>query len=314
MAEVARIDVHQHIIPPIWRKALADNGVTSGGWRTPDWATSTAIDMMDKQGIATGILSVTSPGAVFPGVGDPAGLARAVNEYGAEQQRDHPERIGSFATLPLPDVGASLAEAQYALDELHADGVVVLSNVNGKYLGDPDYEELWQELDRRSATVFVHPAQPQLPLLDGTPAPMADYVFDTTRSALNMVTNGVMSRYPKLRVILSHGGGFLPYAAYRFVSVVTALDENRSPESVLAELKLFYFDTALAASPSSLPSLLAFAEPGHILYGSDWPFASIRAGSYFNSFLESYESFDDGESAAIERGNAEALFPRLRQS
>lgn len=309
-----RIDVHQHIIPPIWRKALSDNGVTSGGWATPDWSTGSALEMMDRQGIATGILSVTSPGTVFEGVADPVGLARAVNEYGAQQQEAHPTRIGTFASLPLPNVDAAIAEAVYALDVLHADGVVLMSNVGGKYLGHADYEPLWQELNRRHANVFIHPAQPQLPLLEGTPAPMADYVFDTTRTALNMVLAGVMSRYTDMKVILSHGGGFLPYAAYRFaVLTSTTLDENRTAESLLVDLKRFYFDTALASSPSSLPSLLEFAEPGHVLYGSDWPFAKEEAGAYFNGFLDSYEKFESGQAHALNRGNAEVLFPRLKK-
>lgn len=168
---------------------------------------------------------------------------------------------------------AALAETAHALDTLGADGVVLMSNAHGRYLGDPDFEPLWAELDRRGATVFVHPAQPPMPLLPGTPAPLADYVFDTTRTALNLVLNGVMSRYPNLRVILSHGGGFLPYAAYRFSGLASTVDRERNAEDLLRDLKRFYFDTALSASPSALPALLAFAEPGHVLYGSDWPFA-----------------------------------------
>lgn len=312
MTELRRIDVHQHIVPPVWRSALAERGLTSGGWAVPPWSPGAAMAMMDRQGIATGILSVTSPGTVLADGGSGPRLARAVNEFGAEVTAAHPDRFGMFASLPLPDVEAALAEAVYALDDLAADGVVVMSNVHGKYLGDPDFEPLWQELDRRGATVFVHPAQPPLPLLDGTPAPMADYVFDTTRAALNMTLNGVMDRYRALKVILSHGGGFLPYAAYRFAGLeATTVDPNRSAESVLTDLKRFYFDTALAASPSSLPALLAFAEPGHVLYGSDWPFASEQAGSYFNGFLQDYHDLTPGRSADIERGSAEVLFPRL---
>jgi 6-methylsalicylate decarboxylase len=314
MSTIDRIDVHQHIVPPMWAQALADRNMTSGGWETPAWSGSDAIAMMDRQGIATGILSVTSPGTVLGGGKEGAGLARAVNEYAAELQRMHPDRIGSFASLPLPDVDAAIAEAIYSLDVLHADGVVVMSNVGGKYLGDPDYEPLWAELDRRGATVFVHPAQPPMTLLDGTPAPMADYVFDTTRTALNMVLNGVMGRYTNMKVILSHGGGFLPFAAYRFSGLRTMLDMSASPESAIVDLKRFYFDTALAASPSALPSLLAFAEPGHLLYGSDWPFANETAGTYFNGFLEEYEGFTDGQAFAIERGSAEVLFPRLARA
>ncbi|MFF9884421.1 amidohydrolase family protein [Streptomyces eurythermus] len=211
---------------------------------------------------------------------------------------------------PLPDVDAAVAEAVHALDTLHADGVVLMSNARGRYLGDPDFEPLWAELDYRGANVFIHPAQPPMDLLPGTPAPLADYVFDTTRSALNLVLNGVMHRYPNVRVILSHGGGFLPYAAYRFTGLTsTVVDRERTAEDILRDLKRFYFDTALSASPSALPALLAFAEPGHVLYGSDWPFAPQETGSYYNHYLETYPDYAPGQADAIDRRNAEILFP-----
>ncbi len=149
-------------------------------------------------------------------------------------------------------------------------------------------------------------------LLPGTPAPLIDYTFDTTRTAVNMALNGVLSRYRKVKVILSHGGGSLPYAAYRVSGLTsTALGLGRTAEDVIRDLKRFYFDTALAASPSSLPSLLEFAEPGHVLYGSDWPFAPQEAGSYYDRFLDTYTGFAPGQAEAIDRGNAEALFPRF---
>ncbi|MGW7618329.1 amidohydrolase family protein [Streptomyces antimycoticus] len=308
----ARIDVHQHIVPPLWAETLAAHGLDSGGWAIPAWSPTSALAMMDQQGIATGVLSVTSPGIHLGSDAQARDLARAVNEYGAEVVRDHPGRFGHFASVPLPDVDAALTETAHALDTLGADGVVLMSNAHGRYLGDPDFEPLWAEIDRRGATVFVHPAQPPMPLLPGTPAPLADYVFDTTRTALNLVLNGVMSRYPNMRVILSHGGGFLPYAAYRFSGLTsTVVDRERNAEDILRDLKRFYFDTALSASPSALPALLAFAEPGHVLYGSDWPFAPQDAGTYYNHYLETYPDYAPGQAEAIDRGNAEALFPRL---
>lgn len=312
MSFPARIDVHQHIVPPVWAETLAAQGLDSGGWAIPDWSPKSAVAMMDQQGIATGVLSVTAPGVHLGDKAQARDLARAVNEYGAEVVKDNPDRFGYFAGIPLPDADAAVAEAVHALDTLHADGVVLMSNARGRYLGEPDFETLWAELDRRGANVFIHPAQPPMDLLPGTPAPLADYVFDTTRSALNLVLNGVMSRYPNVRVILSHGGGFLPYAAYRFAGLTsTVVDRERKAEDLLRDMRRFYFDTALSASPSALPALLAFAEPGHVLYGSDWPFAPQEAGSYYNDFLESYPGFTPGQAAAIDRKSAEALFPRL---
>ncbi|MFE2375734.1 amidohydrolase family protein [Streptomyces sp. NPDC059398] len=308
----ARIDVHQHIVPPVWARTLAAQGLDSGGWAIPDWSPESAVAMMDQQSIATGVLSVTAPGVHLGDDAQARDLARAANEYSAEIVKDSPDRFGHFAAIPLPDTDAAVAEAVHALDDLHADGVVLMSNARGRYLNDPDFEPLWAELDRRAANVFVHPAQPPMHLLPGTPAPLADYVFDTTRSALGLVLSGVMSRYPNVRVILSHGGGFLPYAAYRFSGLIsTVVDPERGADDILRDLKRFYFDTALSASPSALPALLEFAEPGHVLYGSDWPFAPQEAGSYYNHFLETYQHFTPGQADGINRGSAEVLFPRL---
>jgi predicted TIM-barrel fold metal-dependent hydrolase len=306
----ARIDVHQHLVPPTWRRYLAEHNLDSGGAAIPEWTAGGAIDMMDAQGIATGVLSVTAPGVHL---GDPAraqALARSVNEFGAELVKDNPDRIGSFASIPLPDLDAALEETEYALDVLGADGLVLMSNAHGRYLGHPTFEPLWAELDRRKAVVFVHPAQPALPNLDGTPASLVDYVFDTTRAAVNLVLNGVMRRYPGVKVILSHGGGFVPYAAYRFSTLTSMLfDPSRDGQEIIRDLKRFYFDTALAAGPGTLPALLAFAEPGHVLYGSDWPFAPEQVGAFFNQHLDNYP--DDRQVSAITRSSAEALFPRL---
>lgn len=301
-----RIDVHHHLVAPAWRDALTARGTDSGGWPVPAWSAEEALATMDRVGVATAVLSTTAPGVHFGDDGEARELARAVNEHAAGIAAAAPDRFGSFASVPLPDVDGALAETAHALDDLGADGIVLMSNVGGRYLGDPAYEPLWAELDRRAAVVFVHPAQPPMPLLSGTPAPLADFVFDTTRSALNLVLAGVPRRYPNVKVILAHGGGFLPYAAHRFAALATVGDAPGTPEDILADLRWFYLDTALSASPTSLPSLLAFAAPGHVLYGSDWPFAPEATGRYFDAFLDA-----EPARAAIDRASAEALFPRL---
>jgi predicted TIM-barrel fold metal-dependent hydrolase len=308
----ARIDVHQHLVPPVWRTVLAERGLDSGGAAIPAWSAHSAISMMDTQSIATGILSVTAPGVHLGNDSQARALARSVNDFGAELVKDRPDRIGMFASIPLPDVDAALYEAEYALDVLGADGVVLMSNVHGRYLGDADFEPLWAELNRRAAVVFIHPAEPALARVHGTPAPLLDYVFDTTRTAVDLALSGTMDRYRDVKVILSHGGGFVPYAAYRFSTLATMLfDLSHDKDRIIRDLKRFYFDTALAASPSSLPSLLTFAEPGHILYGSDWPFAPEPAGMVFNQYLDAHSYDDHHQHSAINRGNAEILFPRL---
>ncbi|MFD3925515.1 amidohydrolase family protein [Streptomyces sp. NPDC058614] len=312
MTDPARIDVHQHLIPPDRSGRMAERAAALG-WPAPAWDKPSALAMMDRRSIATGILSFPAP--VAP-PDDPAGArtgARSVNEYTAEIVKDRPDRFGHFATLPLPDVDAALAETAHALDVLNADGVLVLSNILGRYLGDPAFEPLWAELDARSAVVLVHPTAPPVAPVPGLPSPLVDFPYDTARTALHLAVHGVPGRYPRLRLILPHAGGFLPYAADRF-AVAARLDPDATPEGLLSELRRFYFDTAISAGSASLPSLLAFAQPGHVLYGSDFPMLPEDWGTGFETGLDDYPHWGPEELHAVNRGNAERLIPRLARS
>nr|WSW47809.1 amidohydrolase family protein [Streptomyces sp. NBC_01001] len=312
MTDPARIDVHQHLIPPDRSRGMAERAAALG-WPAPAWDKPSAIAMMDRRSIATGVLSYPAPLAVPD---DPAGAragARRVNEYTAEVVKDRPDRFGHFAALPLPDVDGALAEVAHALDELHADGVMVLSNAGGRYLGDPEFDPLWAELDARAAVVLVHPTAPPGAMVPGLPGPLVDFPHDTARTALHMAVNGVPRRYPGIKMILPHAGGFLPYAAHRF-AVAARLHPDTTPEGLLDDLRRFYFDTAISAGPASLPSLTAFAAPGHVLYGSDFPMLPEEWATGFDAGLDTYPHWEDGQLHAINRGNAELLIPRLARA
>ncbi|MFJ8108223.1 amidohydrolase family protein [Streptomyces sp. NPDC096132] len=314
--DAQRIDVHQHVIPPDRARAITARAAAVA-WPAPAWDQASALAMMDRRSITTGVLSYAAP---LAGPDDPAGareVARGVNEFTAELVKNRPDRFGHFAALPLPDVDGALAEAAHALDELQADGVMVLSNIHGRYLGDPAFEPLWAELDARSAVVLVHPTAPSGAPLPEIPPPLADFPYDTTRTALHLTMRGVPRRYPRMRMILPHAGGFLPYAATRFALAARLPDgaapgaPSGTPEELLADLRRFYFDTALSAGPSTLPSLLAFAEPEHILYGSDFPMLPEDWGIGFDTALDEYAHWEPGRLHAVNRGNAELLIPRL---
>ncbi|RSS78280.1 amidohydrolase [Streptomyces sp. WAC06614] len=307
--DVRRIDVHQHVIPPDRVRALAERAAALG-WPAPSWDRQGALAMMDRRSIATGLLSYAAPLAAPGDVAGARTSARYVNEFTAEQVKDRPDRFGHFAALPLPDVGGALAEAVHALDELGADGVMVLSNAEGRYLGDPEFEPLWAELDARTAVVLVHPTAPPGAPVPGLPSPLVDFPYDTARTALHLALAGIPGRYPGLRIILPHAGGFLPYAAHRFASAAR-LRPDGTPQDLMAELRRFYFDTAFCAGPASLPSLLAFAAPGHVLYGSDFPMVPEEWCGGFDEALEAYPHWSDGQLHAVRRGNAELLVPRL---
>lgn len=312
MATQNRIDVHQHVVPPFWAKALQQNGGDPSGWDCPQWSPESTLNFMDSQQISTGILSLTAPGVTGWKPEERCGMARDVNDYMADLVAQKPNRFGNFATLPLPNIEDSLAEIERAFDVLKADGIILLSNYEGIYLGDEVFEPIWRELDRRSAVVFIHPGKPELPLIKGIPGPIVDYPFDTTRSAVHIVFNGVMNRYKSMKVILSHAGGFLPYASHRFAEAGALVQHNKvTVDEMLKAFQSFYFDTALSASPAALPALKAFCGTKNILYGSDYPYAPASIGAPFTKKLDEYADFSVSDHSAINRGNALKLFPRL---
>jgi predicted TIM-barrel fold metal-dependent hydrolase len=300
---VGRVDTHHHVLPPLYRNWLIEKGLYKA--RPVPWSVPRTLQMLDDHGIDTAIVS-TAPIGLILDADDQAPKAREVNEFTAEMAKDHPDRFGFFATLPLPNVDAALEEIQVAYDELGADGVLIPTNVHGRYLGDPEFEPVFEELNRRNAVLFTHPTG-----VGGTPAPgipsyVADYLLDTVRTAIDLVRTGRTVKYPDVRIILSHGGGFVPFAAHR-MATAPATWGDLSTDEVVEQMRNFYFDTALTASPSSLPSLLAFARPGHVLYGSDWPFAEEEI-PYYNTFLDTHPMSDE-QRIGINHDNAQALFP-----
>jgi 6-methylsalicylate decarboxylase len=307
-----RIDTHHHAIPTDYRNLLRKKGIDEAGGRAvPEWSPEGSLQIMSELGVATAILSVSAPGTAFlPNPADAAALARDLNDYLATVVAAQPDRFGFFGTVPMPHVDESAAEVVRSLDELHADGVVLLANAAGVYLGQGGQDDLFAALDARSAVVFVHPAELPGPSVDGVPPFATDFLLDTTRAAYLLVRNEVCRRYPNIRFILSHAGGFVPYASHRMAIGIMS-DTGRSMLDSLDDFAGFYFDTALSSSAAALPSLLAFAKPGHVTFGSDWPFAPVAAGKLFAAGLETYPGLDADSRAAIERTNALALFPRL---
>ena len=309
-----RIDVHHHLVPPFWAEALSRHGGDPSGWHSPAWSADTSRAFMDTQQIATAVLSLTAPSVTGWEATGRREMARRINEFSAALVARRPDRFGTFATLPLPDVEGALRELEYAFDVLHVDGVVLLSNYAGHYLGDPAFGPLWSELDRRAAVVFIHPAKPQIALIEDIPGPIVDYPFDTTRTAVQLVLSGVIARSPRLKIILSHAGGFVPYAAHRFAELAPAVRSDVPPVPVLIEsFRSFYFDTALSSGPASLLALQSFARPGHILYGSDFPYAPASVGAAFTAKLNTFD-LPRHVRAAINNGGARQIFARFREA
>ena len=195
------------------------------------------------------VISLSPPGVFFGDQGLADELARLVNERTAEHVRGAPGRFAGLAVLPLPDVDRALAELRYALDDLGLDGVALLSNVGGTYLGDRAWDPLFDELDRRGAYVFLHPtAAPGAPPLPEHPIWLYEFPFDTTRAVANLIYSGTLERCPRIRLQVSHLGGTAPFLAHRLASLEAREPERaaRAPAGALAYLRRLYYDTGLS--------------------------------------------------------------------
>jgi len=312
-----RIDVHHHILPPNFVSALNSLNIPwTGGPEVPSWSLQQAHDMMGAMGIDAAVAS-PSPGVYWGGdTGFAVKLARETNEFVADVVRDDPEHFGGFATVPLPDVDASLEELEYAYDTLGLDGVVLYTSQGDRYLGDRSYDPFFEELDRRKAIVFIHPTTIP-PGADATgltiPFGVAEFTFDTTRAVMNMLYSGTLERYPSIRYIVSHAGGTIPYLAWRIAgaSYLPELRDRAPKNDGLALLQELYYDTALSTSEFVFGALKEFVPMSQVLFGSDFPYigpAVLQAERYG---LENSKVLDDAARAAIDRGNALTLFPRF---
>ncbi|MEI2778780.1 MAG: amidohydrolase family protein [Tetrasphaera sp.] len=232
-ARPRRIDVHHHVIPPDYALLLPEKGIRPGGIPLPRWTAHAAGRIMARNGPATAILSVSTPGVWFGDVPEARRWARRVNTYAAQLVSDNPAGFGFFATLTLPDIDGPIAEAEYALDVLHADGIVLLANNAGMYPGDPAFDRLFAFLHERRALVFVHPSELPGGPADGIPSFTADFLLDTTRSAISLILSRALEKYDGVRFILAHAGGFVSYIAHRIL-LTTLRDEPKLKLAALA--------------------------------------------------------------------------------
>jgi 6-methylsalicylate decarboxylase len=308
-----RIDVHAHHMPAEYRAAILREGIdTDGNPNIPEWSVDSALAFMDRNGIATSLLSISSPGVHWGDDAAACRMARLCNEAAAEAKRDRPERFGSFASLPLPDVAGALAEIEYAFDTLTADGIGLMTNYRGKYLGNPDFVPVFDELNRRSAIVFIHPTSPpgHEAFSMGYARPMIEFPFDTTRTVTNLVYSGTIDRCPNIRFILPHAGGTLPFLVTRISGGGGVLPPGVK-EPFDAYLRRLYYDTAGAPSVHHFASLLQLVDVQHVLYGSDWAWAPEPGVATQAQVLASNPLITDEDRQHICRLNALQLFRRL---
>jgi predicted TIM-barrel fold metal-dependent hydrolase len=308
-----KIDTHHHLIPPFYFEEAEEGGELTGGLTPPPWSSERALEFMDGLGVDAAITSISTPGVHLGDDKKARSLARRCNEFAAELIAEHPARFGGFAILPLPDVDGALAELEHSLDVLKLDGICLMSNAGGRYLGDPTFSELFTELQRRSAVVFVHPTASPDPAAHamGLTDNLIDYPLDTTRTVAQLHYSGTFARTPDVRYIFSHAGGAIPYLAGRFAIVdeMGIMGDELEPAS--ESFQRIYFDTALAWTDPVLHTLAAVAGARQVLFGTDFPYIrpdlAERAGEHVANTTE----FDAAERGLILGGNAAELFPRL---
>lgn len=307
-----RIDVHHHVSPPPWldavKKAKLDNPPIV------NWSVQKSLDDMDKAGTATAVVSPTTPQVNFlhDNKGAAARIARELNEYVKKMMGDHPGRFGMFAMLPLPHIDESLKEIAHAFDTLKADGIGTMTSYGDKWLGYPEFSPIWEELNRRKATVYTHPTAANccVNLVHGVSEAVVEFGADTTRTIASLLLSGTSQRYHDINWIFSHGGGALTAFAERFqIQIVSTppYKDKFTRESVDAELKRFYYDTAQIANAVTIGALAKLVPISQIVYGTDYPY---RTGLDHVKGLTA--AFSTTELAAIDRENALRIIPRLR--
>jgi len=306
-----RIDMHAHFLPPkyIQEEHERNSSYTHGSMpptALASWSPQKALDEMDQNGIATAIASISTPGVWYGDVALARRLSREWNEYAAQVIRDHPGRFGLFAVVAPPDTDGALKEIEYALDVLKADGIGLLSNYDGKLLGDEAFTPIMAELNRRKAVVYVHPtvAPCCASVIPGTQPQLIEFPFETTRTMTSMMLNGTFVKNPDIRFIFSHAGGTTPFIAHR----IQEASRGKIPGGAEPTLRKLYYDTASASNGPAMAALMKLVPVSQIMFGSDMPFVRAKAGVEGLAELK----LSKATTEAIDRGNAMRLLPRLK--
>lgn len=313
-----KIDFQAHYLPPSYYEFLeSENLEMPDGFMTPEWNETIQKEGMEALGIGFALLTLSSPSLYTKDKMKTCTFARKVNEEGAMIAAKDPEHLGFIATLPLPYVEESISEAIFSLEALKADGIGLMTNYGGIYLGDERFEPLLEELNKRKALVILHPTEPgvEVPnVCEGLCIPAMEYFFETTRTFSNMVLKEVFNRYPDIKWVLPHAGAFLSILADRFESFAVLLrfaDPNLDVD-IMKSMQHVYYDVAGFSEQKQIEMLLQNVDVSHLLYGSDTPYTPIEACIGQTEALENTNKLTALEKDMIFTQNALELVPRLK--
>jgi predicted TIM-barrel fold metal-dependent hydrolase len=308
-----RIDIHHHFYPPFLMEAWKQANTRIAG-PVARWTLKAALEQMDEGSIATAMLSIPT-GLNLKGLSrdDTLRMTRMCNDWAIQTGRDNPGRFGLFGFLPMPDIEGSLKEIEYVLDTLKADGIGLQTSYGDKWLGDPVFKPVLEELNRRKAVVFVHPHGPDCcsRLMSYVPSSFIEYPQDTNRTVMSLLFSGSFARTRDIRWIFCHGGAAVPLLAGRVAALSKFQIRNLkelAPDGIDFELKRLYYETANAAYGPNLAALLKFVPLSQVMFGTDYPYVRVtdNAADLLGAGLGS------AELKAIEAENALRLLPRLK--
>ncbi|KAM0327139.1 hypothetical protein ACHAQA_006270 [Verticillium albo-atrum] len=278
-----QIDTHIHALPPAYTAAVEAAGGDPAGFPSPKWSIDATIGLMNHVGTSVGIVSVSAPGVPIAGHGEAGrALARSLNTYlGEHTTKDRDNRLGFFGVLPdWQDVEGTLHEIDFLYEQQKlCFGITLFTTYGGKLPSDPVFKPIWRKLQAHKVLVFLHPTtldvSPKF-IASVIPQPILDYPLATTRTAVDLVLSGTLQANPDIDVILSHAGGTLPFISDRIEGTlqVPAVADLMPVDqaAVKSGFARFYHDVALSTGSTQLRGLLDFADPSHILFGSDFPY------------------------------------------
>jgi 6-methylsalicylate decarboxylase len=313
MASLGKIiDVHSHPILPFGQGAPV-----GPGRKQPDWSAESALSYMDEHDISACVLS--DPDSANHATGQQArDIARRVNETLADIVSRYPSRFGAVATLPGQDADGALAEIAYALDTLKMDGVATSTSINDVYLGEPQFDPWFEELNRRGPTLFVHPTftKAALTLLNGLNPSVLEFMFDTTRMIANMVATGAKKRFSNIKIISTHGGGTIPFLVNRIQMLEHAFGVGPgrlelSSEEVREGIASFYYDLTAATSEAQLGAILKLVPLSQLVMGLDYPLMPKSTFAPAIADIGRYPAFSETDLRSISYANAFHLYPEL---
>jgi predicted TIM-barrel fold metal-dependent hydrolase len=314
MAGLAKIiDVHSHPILPYGQGAPVGLGQPQ-----PEWSVESAISYMDEHDISACVLS--DPDSANHARGQEArDIARRVNETLADIVSRWPSRFGAVATLPGQDADGAATEIVYALDILKMDGVSTSTSISDVYLGEPQFDPWFEELNRRGATLFVHPTftKASQTLLIGLNPSVLEFMFDTTRMIANMVATGAKKRFSNIKIISTHGGGTIPYLVNRIQVLEHAFGVGTGrlelpPEEVREGIASFYYDLTAATSEAQLGAILKLVPVSQLVMGLDFPLMPKSTFAPAIADIGRYPAFNKADLQSLSYGNAGRLYPALK--